>query len=160
MQMMMRRNIMVQTEEQIEEYLEYGGFWRRFIASIIDGLITTAAGFLFVSVFFQWVLSDSGSMSNAIDSMESLFSLIYGLLLPVLWSGFTVGKKALGIKIQQVTGDEVTFWTMIKRVIFGAIVYILSFGFLVFVSGFMVIFREDKRSIHDFIAGTHVIRAD
>jgi uncharacterized RDD family membrane protein YckC len=147
--------------ENNEEYIEYGGFWRRLFATIIDGILLSAIAFLFVYFFLYWILpaTDKETMSAATDAMDSLFTLIYSILLPVIWSGFTVGKKALGVKIQKVNGEDVTLWTMIKRVIIATIVYILSLGILLIASFFMVILRDDKRAIHDFIAGTHVIRA-
>jgi uncharacterized RDD family membrane protein YckC len=142
--------------------IEYGGFWRRFLASIIDGLISMAVGFSFVYFLLYWILPspDEQVLEAAKEVTDSLFSLAYGIIVPVIWSGFTIGKKALGVKIQKVTGEEVTFWTMIKRVIIATIIYVISLGILLVVSFFMVIIRDDKRTIHDFVAGTHVVRAD
>ena len=48
---------------------------------------------------------------------------------------------------------------MILRVLVGALIYGVTFGIGVIVSAFMVGMREDKRSIHDFVAGTYVTYA-
>ncbi len=45
---------------------------------------------------------------------------------------------------------------MILRVLLGGLIYGVTFGIGVIVSAFMVGMREDKRSIHDFVAGTYV----
>jgi uncharacterized RDD family membrane protein YckC len=140
--------------------IEYGGFWRRFLASIIDGILITAVSVGLLYGIIYWFLPDPDlEILEAIgDLVDGTFTLIYGLFLPVIWSGFTVGKKALGIKIQKVTGERVTIGTMLKRIILSTIVYGLSLGILFIVSLFMVLVREDRRTIHDFIAGTHVIK--
>jgi uncharacterized RDD family membrane protein YckC len=38
----------------------------------------------------------------------------------------------------------------------GSLVYVITLGIGVIISAIMVAAREDKRSIHDFIAGTYV----
>lgn len=48
------------------------------------------------------------------------------------------------------------FWTMIKRDLITGLVYGLTLGIAIIVSACMVGIREDKRAIHDFIAGTYV----
>lgn len=46
---------------------------------------------------------------------------------------------------------------MIMREVVGKYIIVLAtFGISVLVSGLMVILREDKRAIHDFISGTYV----
>lgn len=46
---------------------------------------------------------------------------------------------------------------MIMREVIGKHILVLaSFGISVLISGLMVILREDKRGIHDFIGGTYV----
>jgi len=46
---------------------------------------------------------------------------------------------------------------MLLRDLVAGLVYSVTLGIAVIVSIFMVALREDKRSIHDFIAGTKVI---
>lgn len=45
---------------------------------------------------------------------------------------------------------------MLLRMIVAAIIYGVTLGIAAIVSAFMVGIREDKRSIHDLIAGTYV----
>ncbi|WP_235864051.1 RDD family protein [Sutcliffiella halmapala] len=131
---------------------EYGGLGRRFVALLIDGLIVTIG--LFIILFILGIeLSDAQS-----NSLNTTISNIYMWLIPTIWTGYTIGKKALNIKIEKLDGSDVTLWTMFLRQIIGSIVYALSFGILFIVSVFMVIIREDKRAIHDFIAGTCVVK--
>ena len=45
---------------------------------------------------------------------------------------------------------------MLLRVLVAGIVYGLTLGIALIVSVFMVVFRKDKRSLHDMMAGTYV----
>lgn len=85
---------------------------------------------------------------------------MYYLLLPIFWYGYTVGKKALGIRIARVDGEKLGFGTMFMREVVANLVYVLTFGIGIIISAFMVGIRNDKRSIHDLIAGTYVTYDD
>lgn len=45
---------------------------------------------------------------------------------------------------------------MFLRSIVASIIYVITLGLGFIISAIMVAAREDKRSIHDFIAGTYV----
>ena len=55
-------------------------------------------------------------------------------------------------------GSKVGYGVMLLRVIVGGIIYVVTLGIALIVSAFMVGIREDKRAIHDFIAGTYVTK--
>ncbi|MEF3351920.1 RDD family protein [Paenibacillus sp. GYB006] len=122
-----------------------GGFWRRLGAFFIDSLLLTIPMNLI-----------TGSVENV---ATEVVIILYFLLLPVFWNGFTAGKYICGIKIRRVK-DELppTVWNMFLRIFVGTLVYAVTLGILQMVSGCFVIFRKDKRSIHDLIAGTEVVR--
>ncbi len=53
--------------------------------------------------------------------------------------------------------QDVTFLNMFMKEVVGYyIIGTITFGLLIVVSVFMIMFREDKRPIHDFIGGTYV----
>ncbi|PKR85038.1 RDD family protein [Heyndrickxia camelliae] len=122
------------------------GFWRRFGALILDGIVFMIIGFLFIGI----------DNKDTRDSINGVVQLIYQTALPIIWFGYTLGKRALGIRIVKKDGGTPTIGTMLLRNIVGGIVYGITFGIALIVSIFMVAIREDKRSIHDFIAGTYV----
>lgn len=94
------------------------------------------------------------------DSMIiSLVVLLYSILLPVFWQGYLIGKRICGIRIVKKDGAQVVLVTMIMRVIIAGLVYGITFGLGLIVSLFMIGLREDKRTLHDFIAGTYVTYA-
>jgi len=86
----------------------------------------------------------------------NLVELLYALIVPAVWYGYTVGKRMIGIRIAKVNGGKVGIGTMFLRLFVGGLVYVITLGIGLIVSAIMVAAREDKRSIHDFIAGTYV----
>lgn len=128
------------------------GFWIRLGALVLDYLITSVP----LAIIFMLATGKDPNDST----MISIILTLYSLLLPVYWNGYVIGKKICGIRIVKKDGTQVGFLTMILRVLVGALIYGVTFGIGVIVSAFMVGMREDKRSIHDFVAGTYVTYAD
>lgn len=124
------------------------GFWRRLGAALLDGIIIGIPLSL-IAYLITGDLRKDEPITNAI-------SFLYSLLIPVFWSGYTIGKKLLGVRIAKVNGAPVGVGTMLLRVLVGGLVYVITFGIGALVSAIMVGVRADKRSIHDFIAGTYV----
>lgn len=124
------------------------GFWVRFGAGIIDGLLMSIVIGTVTFSFYGDFISDR--------SPYNILEVLYNLIVPVIWFGYTVGKRVFGIRIKRVDGERLGFGTMLLRYIVGGLVYAVTLGIGVIVSAFMVGLREDNRSIHDFIAGTYV----
>jgi uncharacterized RDD family membrane protein YckC len=123
------------------------GFWVRLGAAILDGLIIGVP----LAIISYLV---TGSAEDNI--FTSTLNFLYTLLVPVVWAGYTVGKKIVGVRIAKVNGEKLGFGTMFMRTIVGGLVYLLTLGIGAIVSAFMVGLRQDKRAIHDLIAGTYV----
>lgn len=153
----------------------YAGFWVRFIASLLDTLfLALPIGILIYFLsdgnwfdFSQYeqniAYAMNGDAQKALasqpkTSMEwELFFQLCVLLTTLLfwkrWRGATPGKKFLHVKIV----DAKTFGDIDnKQAIIRSVGYVAST--LTFLAGFfMVAFRNDKRGLHDLIAGTAVI---
>lgn len=126
------------------------GLWVRVFARVIDGiLITVTLGILFYlfygDFFYQgltWV---------------DIVGIAYVVGLPVLWSGYTLGKRAADNRIVRVDASKnVHIGTMLLREVVGGMIYSFTFGIALVVSAVMVGARKDKRAINDFLAGTYV----
>ncbi|MBP3951845.1 RDD family protein [Bacillus suaedae] len=125
------------------------GFWARLGATLLDGILLSIAMNFISSIFFGQYGRDEAFPFDLID-------LLYYLILPIIWHGYTVGKRILGIRIVRVDGEKLGLGTMALRNIVAGIVYVVTFGVGIIVSAIMVGIRDDNRSIHDLIAGTYV----
>lgn len=96
-----------------------GGFWIRLSGLLLDGIIL--GGFIFL------VISISGldTASRAVQAGEGIITLLYFVLIPVLWYGYTVGKRIAGIRIVKTDGSRVTVGTMLMR-------YVVEVFYMVF----------------------------
>ena len=75
-------------------------------------------------------------------------------------TGQSLGKKWTGIRIERIDGSRITFGTgVVLRnwvpKVMGAFPYL---GMLFHLIDCLFIFREDRRCLHDLIAGTRVVR--
>ena len=153
----------------------YAGFWIRLVASILDTLFLALPVGIFIYFlsdgnwfdFSQYQQNISYAMSgNAQKALASqpktstewelifqLSVLLTTLLFWKRWRGATPGKKIVHVKVV----DAKTFQDINnKQAIIRSLGYIAST--LTFLAGFfMAAFREDKRGLHDLIAGTAVI---
>lgn len=130
------------------------GFWIRELAYFIDW------GVLFIWGVFSYLLySGDFVVWRGVEAELTLFDLLnlvigqmYAPVLIGLWST-TVGKRAFGAYVVKIDGGRCGFWRALGREFAKVLSFlILGIGFL------MIAFREDKRGLHDLIAGTAVIR--
>ncbi|WP_342570134.1 RDD family protein [Paenibacillus sp. FSL R5-0749] len=126
------------------------GFWIRLGANVLDSLIISIPLVIIAGVL-------TGNFDTD-EPIAKLLSAIYSILLPVYWYGRTIGKRICGIRIRKYdTHEPPKIGTMLMRVVVAGLVYVITLGIGVIVSAFMVGLREDRRAIHDFIAGTEVV---
>ncbi len=121
----------------------YAGFWIRFLAWIIDFFILAIPGIV---------------LTLAVEGLAGLLlQLAVGVAYRVgFWSaqGATLGQMAVGVKITTVDGEDIDFGKALLRYIgYLASGITLGIGFL------MIAFTREKRGLHDYIAGTVVIKA-
>lgn len=125
------------------------GFWIRFGALILDALIVGVPLTITALVF-------TGRSED--EYVTDILSFLYTLLTPIFWNGYTIGKRICGIRIVKVSdGRPPGLGTMLLRNVVTGLIYAITLGIAVIVSATMVGAREDKRSLHDFIAGTEVV---
>jgi uncharacterized RDD family membrane protein YckC len=138
----------------------YAGFWFRFLAWLIDTLISCAV-FFPLGIVIGLLMVASGSNPNSGDMLLVRLStnglsivagwLYYSLCESSSWQG-TVGKKVLGLRVTDLNGNRISFGKATGRH-FGKILsgLILGVGFV------MIAFTEQKQGLHDMLAGTLVV---
>lgn len=141
----------------------YGGFWIRFGARFIDGLILGVANIV-LSFGFGMIIGTSVGAAGArpnlgrIIFLEGTLLLIMGLLALSYEVFFvrkydaTPGKLVVGLKIVRSDGAKLSILRIIgrqfSRLISGMILYI---GYI------MAGVDEEKRALHDRICDTRVV---
>lgn len=96
---------------------------------------------------------------GAVGGLAALGIAIYQWVL-ISRTGQSLGKKWLGIRIERIDGARLTFGTgvflrnWVPKLI-GSVPYM---GALFQLIDCLFIFRDDRRCIHDHIAGTRVVR--
>lgn len=129
---------------------EPAGFWIRFVALLLDGLLVGLPLFIIGLII-------TGNWDRAERFSDFLMGL-YALIVPSVWKGFTIGKRICGIRIRKVFDHEPPhLGIMLLRNVVGGLVYALTLGIGLIASIIMVAVREDRRALHDFIAATEVV---
>lgn len=144
----------------------YGGFWIRFVAFVVDGIIVrlltiplaialTAAGILHRAV--PWGRFDSPE--EAIRAISTALAIIpifltvnwlyEALLTSSEWQA-TLGKKMLNLRVTDELDNRISFARATGRHFAKYISGILLIGYI------MAAFTEHKRALHDMLAGTLV----
>ena len=160
-------------------HLIYGGFWLRFVAYLLDGLILSVVALVFaffIAIFFIMIGAAMGMSLKQIPGTNSgspnpvaliliglMYLIIYGGLIVVTWLYFaklesgpaqaTYGKQVMGLRVTDLTGQRIGFGRASGR-FFGKIVSGMTF----YVGFIMAGFTERKQALHDMIAGTLVVK--
>lgn len=150
---------MINTSKQ-QTTNENGSFLRRLAARVIDGLLITVPIVLIAAVLFPNTFHayfDVETSYAALDAIIALVSLTYVVVFPLFKNGQTIGKYLMSIRIiSEAENTELNPLQMILREFVAQLLYGITLGILLIISGLMVIFRKDKRSIHDLMASTSV----
>lgn len=144
----------------------YASFGRRFVASLLDGIIVGVAGAVIggiIGVITGIILVASGSSGK--DLMTSIVGGIAQIISGGLSLGYyiyftgkegqTLGKKALGIKVVKKDSQQAPgYMSAFLREAVGKFVSAIVFGL-----GYLwMLWDKDKQTWHDKIAGTIVIK--
>jgi uncharacterized RDD family membrane protein YckC len=131
---------------------EYAGFWIRFAAAFIDGIILSIPQFA-----IQFAMADSIAEGGA------GFGLYYIIVLALNWLYFagmesssnqaTLGKMVVGIKVTNLEGEPINFMNATGRYFAKLIsAIILLIGYI------MAAFTPKKQALHDQLAKTLVVK--
>ncbi|WP_407271153.1 RDD family protein [Radiobacillus sp. PE A8.2] len=131
----------------------YAGFGKRLLATFLDVSIIT----IFIGLLTYIFVGEYSTNWTSGYTWDIVYT-IYLVITPVLWAGYIIGKRICKIKLIRTDGNDVKFSNTILREFVGFhLIGIITLGISLIISVFMVIFREDKRAIHDIIGGTYVV---
>jgi len=128
--------------------MNYGGFWIRFVAYVIDSAIVTIA---FVAIMFLL-----GMMGLELAGAQFIFvvlGILYWALMQSSKRQATLGKALCGLKVGGPNGERISVARALGR---EAAKIISSLTFLI---GYVIAaFTRNKQALHDFVATTYVVR--
>ncbi len=154
---------------QVTQGVRLAGFWIRFVAVFIDGLIMAAVRWplsLLLAVpqsLLTRNMEQGGAAVGVAFGMLGL-NMLVGIAVAVAYTGWfystkgaTPGKMLLKLKVVNAdTGTYLTFGQACLRDIVGKFVS----GIIFMIGYLMAAFRKDKRALHDLMVGSQVIRHD
>lgn len=153
----------------------YAGFWIRFVAIIIDGIIISIVRAFLVLPFLAMIgISFATGFENfdpenmedlipflatviaagaALALLSTIIWVLYGTFMEASKYQATVGKLAVGLIVTDLNGGKLDFSKALVR----NLGKILS-NFIFLIGYIMAAFTEKKQGLHDIIAGTLVVQ--
>ncbi|WP_059170658.1 RDD family protein [Bacillus sp. FJAT-27445] len=126
----------------------FANFGERLVAVIIDSVVLGVFGSILGFVF--GVVDDSGTIS---DILSFIIGIGYKAGMEGSSKGATLGKMAMGIRVVGTDGGRISYGRAIGRY-FASILSAL----ILLIGYFMALFTKEKRTLHDIIAGTYVVK--
>jgi uncharacterized RDD family membrane protein YckC len=146
---------------------EYGGFWIRALASILDSMILAVANYILQLVVWRPLLPSS-QIHPGVPPVEILRAMwgaagiaaLVNMAINCCYEAFfvaklgaTPGKMALGLKVVRPDGGPVDLGRAFGRY-FAKILSTMILGIGYIMAGF----DSEKRALHDMICGTRVVK--
>ena len=144
--------------------IKYAGFWIRFAARFLDGIITSIISYaVFFAVMIPMGLTGGLEDPNFEPSGGQMVILalatIFLYLFPIAYETWmvgkyqaTLGKMAVGIKVVRSSTESIT-----KMRSFGRTCANWISAMTLFIGYIIAAFDKEKRSLHDHICDTRVI---
>jgi uncharacterized RDD family membrane protein YckC len=138
----------------------YAGFWIRFVARVIDGVLLGVVGLLIqIPLTLTLAFPRRGADPRAMFAVAGISSAA-NMLIAVVYEtyflttrGATLGKIALGLRVVRPDGERITAGRAAGRYFAYLLsLFTLSIGFII------AAFDSEKRAMHDRICDTRVIR--
>lgn len=154
------------------------GFWRRIGALFIDTLVLGVFGYL-VGIFLEDTFVQLGGWGRLIGFAVSI--TYFGVMNSSIYSGQTIGKKILNIKVVDSSNSSISLPKSFLRYSFLAVPFSLNgaqitnevllsylmyplsliiFGGLLSITYLYIFNRVTRQSLHDIAVGTFVVNSD
>ena len=144
--------------------MAYGGFWIRFVAKFIDGLILMipqfGSQFLITTLMTGSIQPEAGAAPDARIMVAALLSICVNVLIQGTYTillvskyGATWGKMAVGLKVVTESGGPITLGRSVGRFFAEWLSSLtLTIGYII------AAFDQEKRALHDHVCSTRVLK--
>lgn len=146
------------SESDVEQE-QYASFWRRFRATLIDGVLLLLTTWFFSFVLNELIQGDVIQLPN--DRAQNIIERLFNILLRWLYfagmessaAQATFGKQAVGIRVADLNGDRISFARATGRY-FAKLLNLLT----LLVGYLMPLWTARRQALHDFVAGCVILR--
>ncbi len=146
--------------------IQYGGFWIRVVAAIIDWVVVSIVVFP-ISIIIFGATTAASSLGRSPANLGLVLAGAFAKMLVVLGASWlyeagmessskqaTLGKMIFGMKVTDMMGNRISFLRATGRHFAKILSWIiLMIGYI------MVGFTQNKQGLHDMVAGTLVRRS-
>lgn len=136
------------------------GRWARLGATVLDTLVLAAFGFLGGLALGGFDLAENSAAALAVFGAVAVVLVVQIVL--IVTRSQTLGKMVFGIRVWSVEDEERAGWGRYigLRIIVNGLVSAIPFvGSLYGLIDLLFIFGDDRRCLHDRLAGTIVVKA-
>ena len=149
---------------------EYAEWWRRVVATLIDGLIVGAITVAALAALGAGVFG--GGETGVVELIVAgvlgalifgAIALIYAPAVMARTGGSTLGKLLLGCRVVRPAGKRTDFWwsayreVVIKGIVLG-IASSITGGIAYVVDGAWPLFDGQNRALHDYVVDSRVVK--
>lgn len=131
--------------------VSYGGFFARFVAWLIDGVVVNLLAGIIGPLLVSLVKTDA---TASLLTSSFLIGAIYNAAMISSESQATLGKMAMGLKVATLAGERVpplaAFIREFSKYLSGLL---LGLGYI------MAAFTQRSQALHDMIASTVVVKS-
>jgi len=145
----------VLTPEYVEFNFVLAGLMSRFLAWLIDTVVSVMLAWVILIVLSMSMFAFPGFASAMGFVVWFLIDWGYMILLESVWSGQTIGKRAMGLRVIQESGVRVGFYQSLLRNLARPVDRLPLFYL---VGGVAALFSQSQQRLGDMLAGTVVVR--
>ena len=140
--------------------VKHAGFWIRFVAIMVDGLVINIAGTILAFIFgMVLAIPGSGNPEKIITIFAYVVAILGSWAYYIIMThryGATLGKMLVGITVKSDDYEKLSLGRIILRETIGKIIsaIIICIGYI------MAAFTERKQALHDKMAHSVVVYKD
>ena len=136
-----------------------GGAGFRFLAYILDTMVIVFPAMIMWVMLGNPLPENWDQVMNQPEGYDRLQIMVFFLTMAyhtglITYLGTTAGKRLFGLYVVRTNGSRVGFVRALGRFIISAV----SANLLLGIPFLVILFRSDRRGVHDLICGTVVIR--
>jgi uncharacterized RDD family membrane protein YckC len=145
----------VRTPEYVEFNFVLAGVYSRFLAWVVDTLVVIATYTVIVLLLTVGGVFAPGFFSAIGFVVWFLLDWGYGIAFEAFWSGQTLGKRMLSLRVIQESGVRIGFYHAVLRNLARPVDRL---PLIYLVGGVTALFTRSRQRLGDLLAGTVVVR--